>query len=310
MVRSASLLILVFLFQSCAALFPKPERPRYPRYNQAYKKPPRGFDSIKKKVALLPFFNESPFGKEDLAVTASEEFRKELSRARDYIFDDEGASIFGESRDIYAGGGMKLATLARKAKISGINLVIYGRIVDAKVTQKADEIGLVRKTRSYAESILEVKVFDVQANKEVYSNKKDGNVNDSSYRLFNAEREQAIEYQRGLLRYSIKVAARRFVPDVAKLGAKLDWTGRVAKIIGSKIYINAGRISGINKGDILRVLTEGSDVFDPETGAMLGVSKGQVKGTLEVIDYFGEDGSVAVLHSGGSVTEGDFVQLY
>jgi hypothetical protein len=40
------------------------------------------------------------------------------------------------------------------------------------------------------------------------------------------------------------------------------------------------------------------------------MSVGEVKGTLEVIDYFGQDGAVCTLHSGGSVTEGDFVQLY
>jgi hypothetical protein len=283
---------------------------RYPRYSSAYKRPVRGFDQVKKKVALLPFYNESIYGKQDLAITATEEFRRELSRARDYLFDAEGASIFGSSKDIYAGGGLKLATLARKAKLAGVNLVIYGRIVKARVNQKTDEIGIVRETKSYAETELEIKVFDVQANKEIYTGKKDGNVNDSAHKLFNAEKEEAIDYRRSILRYSVKVASRRFVPEIAKLGSKLDWTGRVAKIIGSKIYINAGRVSGLKVGDILRVLTEGSDIFDPETGAMLGVSKGQVKGTLEIVDYFGEDGTVSVLHSGGSVTEGDFVQLY
>lgn len=302
-------LIVTLLLQSCMQS-PLRRRKSYPRYASAYKRPIKGFEHIKKKVALLPFYNESLNGKQDLAITATEEFRKELSRARDYIFDAEGASIFGSSKEIYAGGGLKLATLARKAKLSGVNLVIYGRITKARINQKSDEIGIVRETKSFAETKLEIKVFDVQANKEIYSGKKDGNVNDSAHKLFNAEKEEAIDYRREILRYSIKVAARRFVPDVAKLGAKLDWTGRVAKIIGSKIYINAGRISGLKVGNILRVLTEGSDIFDPETGAMLGVSKGQVKGTLEIIDYFGEDGTVAVLHSGGSVTEGDFVQLY
>ena len=84
----------------------------------------------------------------------------------------------------------------------------------------------------------------------------------------------------------------------------------MAKIIGNKIYLNSGRDSGLNIGDILKVITEGQDIFDPETGALIGVSKGDVKGTLEVIDYFGPDGSISILHSGGSVTEGDFVQLY
>ena len=129
-----------------------------------------------------------------------------------------------------------------------------------------------------------------------------GNVNDSSNKFFMKEKKETIGYRRNLLRYSIKVAVRRFIPKINKVGVKLDWTGRVAKIIGSKIYVNAGRLSGINVGDIMKVLTEGSEIYDPETGALLGLSKGEIKGTLEIVDYFGQDGAIATLHSGGSVT--------
>lgn len=268
------------------------------------------FSPVRKKVALLPFYNESPFGKQDLAITATEEFRKELGRLRNFIIDPAAQAMFGTSKEIYAGGGMKLMQMTRKAKLSGVNLVIYGRITHARVRQKTDEIGMVRKTKSYAESVVELRVFDVHANKEIFSEKMDGNINDSNHRFFLSERDATLDYRRNLLRYSVRVAVRRFLPKVDKLGSKLDWTGRVAKIIGSKIYVNAGRKSGITVGDILKVMTEGSEVFDPESGALLGVSKGEVKGTLEVIDFFGPDGAVAVLHSGGSVTEGDFVQLY
>ena len=108
----------------------------------------------------------------------------------------------------------------------------------------------------------------------------------------------------------MKVAVRKSVPKITKIGSRLDWMGRVAKIIGTRIYLNAGRSSGLNLGDIMKVITEGQEVYDPESGAMIGMSQGEVKGTLEVIDYFGPDGAICILHSGGSVTEGDFVQLY
>jgi hypothetical protein len=224
--------------------------------------------------------------------------------------DPDAGNLFGSSKEIYSGGGIKLAQLSRKAKLSGVNLVVYGRITHARVRQKADEIGFVRKTKSYAESIVEVRVFDVVANKEIFIDKMNGNINDASFRFFMSDRNANVDYRRGLLRYSVKVATRRFVPKLNQLGSKLDWTGRVARILGSKIYVNAGRRSGLNVGDILKIMTEGQEIYDPESGALLGVSKGEVKGTLEVIDYFGPDGSVAILHSGGSVTEGDFVQLY
>jgi len=125
----------------------------YKRSNQSfYKKKNRNvFSPIKKKIALLKLFNESPFGKEDLAITATEELRREISRTRDFVVDPEANALFGSSKEIYSGGGFKLAQLSRKAKLSGVSLVVFGRITHARVRQKADEIGFIRKTKSYAE---------------------------------------------------------------------------------------------------------------------------------------------------------------
>lgn len=304
------LLTCLFIFSSCTGAPVKRRRSGYTTQPNRMGPQSKIFSPLKKKVALLTLFNESPFGKEDLSITATEELRREISRTRDFIVDAEASNLFGSSKEIYSGGGIKLAQLSRKAKLSGVNLVVYGRISHARVRQKTDEIGFVRKTKSYAESEIEIRIFDVLANKEIFSKKMNGNISDSSFKFFMSEKNAQMDHRRGLLRYSVKLAVRRFIPNIVKLGSKLDWTGRVAKIIGSKIYLNAGRKSGLNIGDILKVMTEGQEIFDPETGSLLGVSKGQVKGTLEIIDYFGPDGTVAILHSGGSVTEGDFVQLY
>jgi len=294
-----------FLLQSCA--FDQGRRPRRPMITQ---KKASEFSPIRKKVAILPFYNEAPIGGQDLAIIATEEFRREMSYAPDFILDPQGERIFGSSKDVYAGGGVKLTQLARKAKMSGINIVIFGRIKEARVRQKADEIGFVRKVKSYAESNIELKVFDVQANKELYSEVLDGNITDENLKFYQANPEDSIAYRQELLRYSVQVASRKFVPKVIKVGAKLDWMGRVARIIGTRIYINAGRTAGINIGDILKVVTEGEEIYDPASGAIIGFSEGEVKGTLEVVDYLSDDGAVCILHSGGSVTEGDFVQLY
>ena len=268
------------------------------------------FSGVKKKIALLPFFNESPFESEDLEVNATEELRMELSRSGEFIIDPSSAKLFGTSKEIYVGGGMKLVQLTRQAKIAGVNFVVFGRVIDARVREKSDEIGIVRQTKSYTESKVEVRVYDVNAGKEIYTETLQGYADDSSYRFFSSDREDYLAYRRDLLRYAVRVAVRKSVPKVVELASKLDWVGRVAKIIGTKVYLNAGRESGINIGDILKIITEGTEIYDPETGALIGMSKGDMKGTIEVVDYFGTDGSIAILHSGGQVLEGDFVQLY
>jgi hypothetical protein len=268
------------------------------------------FSGVKKKIALLPFFNESPFESEDLEVNATEELRLELSRSGEFIVDPSSAKLFGTSKEIYVGGGMKLVQLTRQAKIAGINFIIFGRVIDARVREKSDEIGIVRQTKSYAESKVEIRVFDVNAGKEIYTESLSGYADDNSYRFFSSDREEYLAYRRDLLRYAVRVGTRKSVPKIVELASKLDWVGRVAKIIGTKVYLNAGRESGINIGDILKIITEGTEIYDPETGALIGMSKGDMKGTIEVVDYFGTDGSIAILHSGGQVLEGDFVQLY
>jgi len=268
------------------------------------------FTGVKKKVALLNFFNESPYGGRDLSVTATEELRKELNRTQAFVLDRMGTKIFGSSKEIYSGGGVKLVQMARKAKMNGVNFVIFGRVIEARIREKSDEIGVVRQTKSYTESKVEVRIFDVNSNKEIYTETIRGYADDSSLRFFAADRESKLEHRRELLRYVVKVAIRKSIPKILALAEKLEWVGRVARIVSNKIYINAGRNSGINIGDILKVVTEGVEIYDPETGALIGVGKGEVKGTVEIIDYVGPDASIAILHSGGSVHEGDFVQLY
>jgi len=268
------------------------------------------FSGVKKKIALLPFFNESPFESEDLEVNATEELRMELTRSGEFIVDPSSQKLFGPSKEIYVGGGMKLVQLTRQAKIAGINFIVFGRVIDARVREKSDEIGIVRQTKSYTEAKVEVRVFDVNAGKEIYTETLNGYADDSTYRFFSSDREDYLSYRRDLLRYAVRVSVRKSIPKIIELASKLDWVGRVAKIIGTKVYLNAGRESGINIGDILKIITEGTEIYDPETGALIGMSKGDMKGTIEIVDYFGTDGSIAILHSGGQVLEGDFVQLY
>jgi len=268
------------------------------------------FQSVKKKIALLSFFNESPYGGEDLGIVATEELRKELSRTGEFIVDPMAMKIFGSSKEVYAGGGVKLVQLSRRAKIEGVNLVVFGRVIEARVREKTDEIGFVRETKSFTEAKLEIRIFDVNSNKEIYTETLNGYADDQTYRFFAEDRENSMNQRRDRLRYGVRVAARKAIPNMIEISRKLDWMGRIAKIVGTRIYVNAGRESGLQIGDVLKVLTEGQEIFDPETGALIGVSKGDVKGTIEIIDYFGPDGTIGTLHSGGSVLEGDFVQLY
>ena len=197
-----SLFLVVLMFiQSCA-----PINRRRPINQAGNLNRVSQFSPIKKKIALLTFYNESPMGGEDLAIVGTEEFRREVSKSREFLIDTEAESIFGNSKEVYAGGGVKLVQLARKAKMSGVNIVVFGRIKEARVRQKSDEIGFVRKVKSLAETYVEIKAYDVLANKELFTETVDGNISDDNLKFYQGETEDNLAYRQELLRYSVRVA--------------------------------------------------------------------------------------------------------
>ena len=302
------LFLLSALFISCAQ-----QRRQYPhsRETQFSKKNLEEVPFIRKRVALFPLFNEAPYGGEDLALVATEELREELSRTQEFVVDSRASTEFQiPSKQIYSGGGGKLSQLARKAKLSGINFILYGRIIDVELREKTDDIGVFRKSMTHYMVKIELRIFDVTSNREIFNKTFVNRSSKEAFRPYKSSKEYRLSYRQKLLRSVVRAAIRKSISRIVESSRKIVWVGRVAKIIGSKIYLNTGRNSGIQVGDVMKVITEGTEIYDPETGAFIGVSQGEVKGTLEVIDYFGPDGSIAILHSGGSIVAGDFVQLY
>jgi hypothetical protein len=90
----------------------------------------------------------------------------------------------------------------------------------------------------------------------------------------------------------------------------MTWEGRIAMIAGDRVYLNAGRLSGLQINDILKVTEEGKEIYDPQTGRFIGKAPGRMKGTVEVVSYFGKDGAIAVIHSGSGFKENDRVEMY
>ena len=108
---------------------------------------------------------------------------------------------------------------------------------------------------------------------------------------------------------AIDIAIELIAEDALRAILSLDWHARIASIEQQKIYLTAGRLSGLEKGDVLDVYTEGASVVDSATKAPLGTTKGQLKGQVEVVELFGVDAASATAKSGSGFTPTDFVYL-
>jgi hypothetical protein len=199
------------------------------------------------------------------------------------------------------------ASLAFK---KGIFFILEPKIVDIQISGKKDPVGIIR--RSHTEMVIKVqlKVLSTRDSTEVYHKIKTLTIEDSQVRVADSTTaEQFVLSNPSLIKARIQETLFDYIPEIQQLLSKIQWEGRVALVQGDRIYLNVGQQTGVRIGDILRVSDVGEEIYDPQSGEFIGRTAGRVKGTIEILSYFGEDGSVAALHSGSGFRENDRVEL-
>lgn len=267
------------------------------------------FGQPKKRIYVLPFINLTPLGGQEFGDFISDELMRNI-RTTGKAVVPEGLKVADQSSDFYSGDKVRLGVLARAGKRMNVTMLAIGKIKKITYRKSGDDVGLFRQKRAIAAVDLEMRIFDVINGKEVIFDEKSADSSSSSVNIFHDDEIDPKSQRAELVRMALRNGADLFAKDTGRVLDKLSWEGRVAKISGSHVFINAGRATGLNIGDILKVMTMGEDVYDPVTGAYMGRARGQPKGTLEVVDYLGTDGAVTVIHSGGNFVENDVVQLY
>ncbi|MEA3240844.1 MAG: hypothetical protein U9P37_04620 [Pseudomonadota bacterium] len=108
--------------------------------------------------------------------------------------------------------------------------------------------------------------------------------------------------------YQATPAIDQVVADLAGNLKMIDWYSRLIKVDKGRLFVNAGRLSGLQIGQKLRVYAKGSDVVDPATKMSLGKAQGVMKGIVKVADFFGMDGAICEVVSGKGFAIADMVK--
>lgn len=267
------------------------------------------FSPLKKRSVILPFWNDTPI-KGRFEVQAKNSLREMLlEQNRLNVVDERDISL--RSQDFYLDSEkVNVAHLAENGRKWGVSLIVLGRISKIAFRRKDDDVGLLRPSAAKAAVSVELRLIDVALAKEIAIGQGAGISENSSLNLFGEGAEDTETTRNELVADAIVDAIAKALPALNKEVDRIQWRGKIAKIAGAKVYVNAGRATGIQVGDILKVNSQGQDIFDPETGLFLGRTGGDLKGTLEVVEYFGEDGAISRIHSGSNFLEGDAIQLY
>lgn len=265
----------------------------------------------RKRIIVLPFLDSTGNVHSDkLTKSARDALIRGLNKTDNFVIVSNG-DFPKDIATYFKNGEYDLEEMSKMGLNVGVAGIVEGRILDIKAKKIGDEVGLIREVRAQMTVSVQLKVIATKTAHIVVNEMRKADIENSSTHY--AERsfsDKELSEDPMLVQQAVIQAFSGTISKIASALEKLSWEGRVALVKGERIFLNAGRLSGIQVGDILKVEEEGEDVFDPETGALIGKVPGRVKGTVEVVSYFGKDGSIGVLHSGSGFKENDLVELY
>lgn len=263
------------------------------------------------RVLVLPFLDERLDRTQTTTDAARQGVVRELLKTRQFVvvsledFPQDPKKFLTEDNEY------DLTQVARIASSMGVAAVIEGKVMNIKAKRVGDSVGLFRELKAQVSSQVRVRIYAGKNGKEILNEVRSAETETSSTHLAQeGDISRTLTDDPELVRAAVRKAFAGSVPNILRSMEKLSWEGRVAMVSGERVFINAGRLSGLQVGDILKITDEGEDVYDPETGRFLGTAPGRLKGTVEVVSYFGKDGAIAVIHSGSGFQENDRVELY
>lgn len=268
-------------------------------------------EGLKKRIWVLDLRVSAPIPEALNRIDFRDVFRQSITEV---FLNDENSAFVPVSSDQSVLEDLRIdsftdpAEVARVARGSGIAGFIRGELHQIDIAEKKDPKGLIQSRDITVNLGVSYEMYDASSGRSLVSGNRK--------KTYVETRSEIMGYASGLSEPEKKIRkmadsiALWMLRDLNPHSSKVGWSGRILKTEASRIYVNAGRSSGLRVGDILKIVEAPKDVFDPQSGRFIGQAPGRVKGTAKVIEYFGLDGSVSMLQSGGGLLPGDRVELF
>ena len=271
---------------------------------------PSDTDSLRKRLLVLPFLDISPDRPKELRETARLELMGSLHRSGEVVILD-GDDIKLDDKKLLRTGEYDMKAAAKEAGTLGASAILEGKILEFKTRGFSEPVGIIKQVRGRFEIQARVRVYAAGGGRELYNSTKTISIEKSDIRIGDrADVDRFLRSNPEVIRQLTAETFVEFVPAILGSLSKMNWEGRIAMVNGDRIFLNVGKISGLQIGEVLKVSEDGEEVYDPQSGNYIGRVAGRLKGTLEVVSYFGKDGAIAIVHSGAGFKENDRVEPY
>jgi curli biogenesis system outer membrane secretion channel CsgG len=265
------------------------------------------FIGLKRKVAVIDFENKTAYGKARLGSSCSDILTTELGKSgRVILIEREKLGKILEEQNLQKSGGAALDPLVATGKILGLNAIVTGSISQFGVKKEGADYLIFEQKKQIAEATVDLRVVDVSNGRIIWTDTGKGKAIKKVSTVLGLGGRAG--YDETLAGEALRAAIVKFVNNIIEQIDRTEWSCYVAEVDGGKIYLDAGKESGLKSGTNLKVVHPGKTIVSPATGLVIGYTENDV-GTIQVTGNFGDNGSIAKSISGNIPSKGDICKL-
>ncbi len=264
----------------------------------------------KLRVGVVNFQNKTPSRVLGIGEAAADILGTILQKTDRFIVipQQDMESILDQQR-LGATGAINPDTAAKMGQILGLNAIVTGAITAYSETEEGYDYLVSKGKKQIARVTVDYRIVDTTTGVQIMADSGAGIYEKKVGSVLGMGTKAA--YDTDLRDGALRDALAKAMVNMMKQLESQPWKGKIAKVSGSRVYINAGKRTGLKNGDKLDVYRVGEDIIDPDTHQKLGTTEDKVGQVLVQQNDLGDkaDMSVAVTTSGMGFKQGDVVKF-
>lgn len=267
------------------------EEPEYMRDRSSPKSTVQNYRGPKRRIAVIDFENKTPYGQRELGTSASDIIITEMQKTGQFILiEREKVEKLMDEQHFSNSDAVEPATAAKIGRLLGVNAVVTGSVSQFGQKEQGVDTIVYQRRSQIADATVDIRIVDVETGEILVADSGRGEATQTIQGSMGLGGRAS--YDTTLAGDALRAAIFKFSKNVVDRMGTVPWSARVAQVDSGRIYIDAGKSTGLALGTELEVMRPGKDIISPTTGKSMGQTTNHV-GTVKIVEYFGDDGAVA-----------------
>jgi len=275
----------------------------------------------KKRIAVLEFDNKVNGWWWDRSWKVEENLTEmvttELMNTGRFIVVERSAlnEVLSE-QDLAESGRVRPETAAKVGELLGAQILVKGAVTEFVEKESGGAGGIfvggigIGGQTSEGYVAMDLRLVDATTGQVLQSHRAEGKIKSTGIggiAFFKGIAFGGASFNKTALGKATRAAVQDAVGFVVANMEEQPWQGRVVKVEGANVYLNAGLNMNITNDMVFSVFSKGEELIDPDTGLSLGSTTSRI-GTVRVIQV-SDKYSIARVIEGSGIQRGDIVKI-